>query len=99
MAADFEQVLLGFLILVFGVIFYLAGKADFFTLVPKIFLDRLEELNKKHGTWIEKTMPLQWCDDDVDMVYKCSVCEAITPFTTNYCHNCGAKMDGKENAE
>ena len=87
------------MVVCFAVIFYLAGKADFFTVVPKIFLDRLEELNRKHGEWIEKTRPLDWCDDDVDMFYECSICKAEVPFTSDYCPNCGAKMDKKEGAE
>lgn len=95
---DFETVLYCLLVVCFAVLFYLAGRGNLFELAPKILLDRLEELSKKHGTWTEDTeiMKHHWCGDDVDMVYKCSVCEAITPFTTNYCHNCGAKMDGKE---
>ena len=53
----------------------------------------------KHGEWIEKIIPLDWCDDDVDMIYECSICKAECPFTSKFCPNCGAKMGKKEGAE
>jgi len=41
----------------------------------------------KHGRWIEY-IPGRW-------VYaKCSKCETVHDVMTNYCPNCGAKMDG-----
>lgn len=53
-----------------------------------------------HGKWI----PL-WFDDEDKLFreapsdYKCSACKAIVPakqaIHENYCHICGAKMDGK----
>ena len=49
----------------------------------------------KHGEWIEKQIPLKWCEDDVDIVFECSVCKVESPFTSDNCPNCGAKMDGK----
>ena len=95
MIADFEIVLCCLAVICFAVMFYLAGKGDFLTLVPKIFLDKLEELNRKHGEWIEETIPLEWDADDVVAIYECSICKTKTPFTSSYCPECGAKMDLK----
>ncbi len=53
----------------------------------------------KHGEWTEKQIPLDWCDDDVDIVYECSICKAEEPYTSTYCPNCGAKMDWKGGAK
>lgn len=47
----------------------------------------------RHGAWIEKQIPLEWCEDDVDIVFECSICKVETPFTSDYCPNCGTKMD------
>ena len=48
-----------------------------------------------HGRWDEVT-------DQDEIVgemdfYKCSVCGKLRWFETNYCPNCGAKMDGDGN--
>ena len=96
MADDFEKIFCCFIVIFFTVIIYLAGKSDFFALVPKILLDRLEEMNRKNGVWIEKLIPLKWCEDDVDIVFECSVCKAEAPFTSDYCPNCGARMERKD---
>ena len=45
----------------------------------------------RHGTW-EKCK--ECCCE-----YRCSVCEYELCRTTNYCPNCGAKMDGNENSD
>ena len=50
-----------------------------------------------HGRWIEKQEPLPWCEDDVEVYTVCSVCESYSPGESNYCPNCGAKMDGDGN--
>jgi hypothetical protein len=50
-----------------------------------------------HGRWNEKQEQIPWCEDDVDTYWMCSVCGAIEIGKTNYCHNCGAKMDGDGN--
>lgn len=47
----------------------------------------------KHGRWIERTEPISWCEDDVDVFYECSLCNCVEPGKSNYCPNCGAKMD------
>ena len=44
-----------------------------------------------HGKW-EKCK--EYCCE-----YRCSVCEYELCRTTNYCPNCGAKMDGNENSD
>ena len=53
-----------------------------------------------HGRWIEKQEAIPWCEDDVEVYTVCSVCECYSPGESNYCPNCGAKMDGerKDNA-
>lgn len=47
----------------------------------------------RHGRWIERTEPISWCEDDVDVFYECSLCKCVEPGKSNYCPNCGAKMD------
>lgn len=47
-----------------------------------------------HGRWIEKQEAIPWCEDDVEVYTVCSVCESYSPGESNYCPNCGAKMDG-----
>ena len=46
------------------------------------------------GEWIEREVTLSWLEDDVDVFYVCSNCKIETPFTSKYCHDCGAKMKG-----
>ena len=50
-----------------------------------------------HGRWNEKQELIPGCEDDVDTYCMCSICGAIEIGKTNYCHNCGAKMDGDGN--
>ena len=50
-----------------------------------------------HGRWIEKQEQIPWCEDDVDVFDVCSVCDCASPGKSNYCPNCGAKMDGDGN--
>ena len=40
-----------------------------------------------HGRW-------EWIDDEECGVYRCSCCSGAIGYPTNYCPNCGAKMDG-----
>lgn len=47
----------------------------------------------KHGYWTEKHIPLDWCDDDVDIVFECSICKSEEPYKSPRCPECGAKMD------
>lgn len=46
-----------------------------------------------HGWWIEKHVPISWCEDDVDVFWECSVCGCQSAGETSYCPECGAKMD------
>lgn len=41
-----------------------------------------------HGRKIE--------DGDIGCFWLCSLCGECLPYGANYCHNCGAKMDGGE---
>lgn len=46
----------------------------------------------RHGRWIFNPK------DAIEMMFtlpKCSECGAESPNGGNYCHNCGAKMDGE----
>ncbi len=40
-----------------------------------------------HGRKIE--------DGDIGCFWLCSLCGECLPYGANYCHNCGAKMDGE----
>ena len=46
----------------------------------------------RHGRWIEHKHFHH--DHYTDSTYECSECNAEEPFTSDYCPNCGAKMDG-----
>ena len=41
-----------------------------------------------HGRW-------EWFDDEECGLYRCSCCCGAVGYPTNYCPNCGAKMDGE----
>ncbi len=52
----------------------------------------------RHGKWsIAYAVP----DHNVKIQYgyQCSECEAVLNRKTNFCGNCGAKMDGKDGKE
>ena len=49
----------------------------------------------RHGRWIEHKHFHH--DHYIDSTYECSECKVEEPFTSNYCPNCGAKMDGEAN--
>lgn len=59
----------------------------------KGYEDGKKSVEVVHGRWNKKQELIPWCEDDVDTYWMCSVCGAIEIGTTNYCHNCGAKMD------
>lgn len=46
-----------------------------------------------HGEWGE----IYTCHGERLWGYKCSQCEQDNPHKSNYCPNCGAKMDGDSN--
>lgn len=47
----------------------------------------------RHGHWIPKSLRYR---DLFARDYRCSECGADPIGTSNYCPNCGAKMDGKD---
>ena len=49
-----------------------------------------------HGQWVWKQFPIPWGDSDLDVYTVCSVCGCCSPGESNYCPNCGAKMDIEE---
>lgn len=49
----------------------------------------------KHGRWVRESNYRDY-DGDICSVYSCPVCSVRSGDTTNYCPNCGAKMDGGE---
>lgn len=54
----------------------------------------LDVVEVVHGRWL-------WQKDgeaDYEQYWMCSECKDVTFFKTNYCPNCGAKMDGDGNA-
>lgn len=59
-------------------------------------LTAVDVVKVRYGEWTEKIIPLDWCDDDVDIIFECSACKEDSPFTSKYCPNCGAKMDQKD---
>ena len=94
---DFETVLCCLVVICFAVMFYLAGRGNLFGLAPKLLLDRLEELNRKHGEWVE-----EYPGSDNIVCPACGKLWNVLDNCTeefNYCPNCGAKMDLKEGAE
>lgn len=56
----------------------------------------IEENGLKHGYWKEVEIPLAWCEDDVDIVYECSLCGGNSPGESPFCPCCGGKMDLKD---
>ena len=50
-----------------------------------------------HGKWEEKQEQISWLEDDVDVFFECSICECLSDYSSPYCPNCGAKMDGDGN--
>ena len=56
-------------------------------------IPRVDAVEVVHGRWIytEDT------EFELDDYWLCSKCNKHTYFQTNYCDNCGAKMDGDGN--
>lgn len=48
-----------------------------------------------HGWWAETYEPIPWCNFDVSVFYTCSVCKRDHDEPSQFCPNCGAKMDGE----
>ena len=49
----------------------------------------------RHGRWIEHKHFNH--EHYIDSTYECSACKVEESFTSDYCPNCGAKMDGDWN--
>lgn len=47
----------------------------------------------RHGRWIEHKHFHH--DHYIDSTYECSECNVEEPLTSDYCPNCGARMDGE----
>lgn len=48
---------------------------------------------QSEGEWEEIEIPIH-CEDDADVVYRCSSCGNCSDSETNFCWYCGAKMKG-----
>ena len=61
------------------------------------FAEDIEEIQTadvapiRHGRWIEHKHFHH--DHYIDSTYECSECKVEEPLTSDYCPNCGAKMD------
>ncbi len=51
----------------------------------------------KRGKWEEKSFIV--FDSEIKLGYKCSECNTTWDNKTNYCSNCGAKMDGERKCD
>ena len=54
------------------------------------FAPTVDAVEVVHGKWV-------WADDEECGLYRCSCCIGASGYPTNYCPNCGAKMDGDGN--
>ena len=54
----------------------------------------VDAVEEEHGEWGE----IYTCCGERLWGYRCSQCETDNSEKSNYCPNCGAKMDGDENA-
>jgi len=51
-----------------------------------------EKDDRRHGEWLELNDP----DAILENYYVCNQCGRMSNYNSNYCPNCGAKMDGGE---
>ena len=79
------------------------GHTDIYNIICDIFVPMvigqptIEAESVKHGHWVH---PSQNCDyRSRDIFSDCSVCGDVQIDNTNYCPNCGAKMDAEGEAE
>lgn len=90
--ADFEYILACFLVPVFAVVCYLAGKGDLLTLIPEILKQRLAEITKQ-GEWIDGKCSLCGYQADVKYIgFDCRKKTKIRYEEHNFCPNCGGIM-------
>lgn len=60
-------------------------------------LEEVPTAEPKKGKWIPKTLyPLSFSDGECKDCVQCSNCKTHWDFETNYCPNCGARMEGRE---
>ena len=80
---------------------YGCGYSDCLTAVEDVLNDLpaadVEEV--KHGGWIKKPFVSDLLRKTVksEFIYTCSVCGYDSISESNYCRQCGAKMDGGKN--
>ena len=54
----------------------------------------------KHAKWVEVYKQYAPpCEDDGEVLYKCSRCGVESEEESKYCKTCGARMDGAKQAE
>lgn len=61
----------------------------------KVGFNKIKAEPKKHGRWIFEQLPLPLSDSSKECV-RCSVCGTHWDYESNYCPNCGAKMDEED---
>ncbi len=61
------------------------------------FKNKADVVEVKRGKWEEKTFIV--FDSEIKLGYKCSECNTTWDTNTNYCSNCGAKMDGERKCD
>ena len=61
----------------------------------KQFIPAADVVEVKYGRWVEMQETIPWCEDDVDTFYVCSVCKCRNYAPTQYCPDCGAKMEAE----
>ena len=49
-------------------------------------IEKILDALRPHGEWLDTGWEY--------MIYRCSVCDLSVRILTNFCPNCGAKMDG-----
>lgn len=92
-----EDILTAILIIVFAVVVYVAGKGNLIELIPLMLLEKAEEL-KEIGCWTEECLRVPGDETAIRSVYICSECCKFNQDKTDFCPNCGAKMNTeKEN--
>ena len=54
-----------------------------------------EKDDRRHGEWLELNDP----DATLENYYVCNQCGRMSNYNSNFCPNCGAKMDGERSEE
>ena len=72
---------------------YLEGIQTAVTRITGIINDavQVEAEPVRHGRWVQKILPIG--GGDKIRMYLCSECEKYVSMDSDYCPNCGAKMD------